>query len=411
LIDVNVLLGGSPRLTPVAAYSLACATRELAAHGVSAALVAARASATYRSEVGNDTVLDAAGSVGGVRMYPVMSLNRQFGDCIAAVERWPHLFVETSRLAHFQAVESVVRAVGADRILFGSGSPERSIQAALNTVLTADISDQDRRAILADNASRLFGLPAQPFDVPSFTVPTALIDVHGHIGALGLPTPLLEPHAQTAAAVRHGIAQTLASSLRAIADDVSAGNDEAFSAAQSSGDHLLAYVVVNPNDLDGSCASMDQAYTRDQAIGAKLHCQWTGQPTASSACARLLREVARRGRPLKIHVEGAAWDEALACVADEFPNWKLIVAHGGPGTPTVQGAELVGRTRNVYLELSSSFAALPVARQVVGAVGPERLLFGSDAPLLDPAYVLGLYADAGADLARTREAAREVFDL
>lgn len=38
-----------------------------------------------------------------------------------------------------------------------------------------------------------------------------------------------------------------------------------------------------------------------------------------------------------------------------------------------------------------------------------RLLFGSDAPLLDPAYVTGIYADAGATLHQTRDAAREVF--
>ena len=493
MIDVNVLVGGSPRLAPVAEYSLASATRELAGHGVTAALVAARASATYRSEVGNDVALSGAGTDGDVRLYPVVSLNpaqyldwprelerglaggavavrffpaeqgwrvdseafrtivagirgrcpllvqvtrfgdatrigaatveyggplvlvgchyRQFGDCMAALERWPHLFVETSRLAHFQAVESIVGAVGAGRLLFGSGSPERSIQAALNAVLAADISDQDRRAILATNASRLFGLPAQPFVVPPFEAAQALIDVHGHVGALGLPTPLLEPQVQVAAAARCGIVQTLASSLRAIADDVSIGNAEAFAAAHTSGDRLLAYVVVNPNDLDGSCASMDQAYARDQAIGAKLHCQWSGQPTASTACVRLLREVAQRGRPLKIHVDGPDWDEALACVADDYPDWKLIVAHGGPGAPCLPGAELVRRSRNVYLELSSSFADLPTTRQVVRTVGAERLLFGSDAPLLDPAYVLGVYADAGADLACTPQVAREVFDL
>ncbi len=34
MIDVNALIGGSPRLAPVAEYSLASATRELAAHGV-----------------------------------------------------------------------------------------------------------------------------------------------------------------------------------------------------------------------------------------------------------------------------------------------------------------------------------------------------------------------------------------
>jgi predicted TIM-barrel fold metal-dependent hydrolase len=63
----------------------------------------------------------------------------------------------------------------------------------------------------------------------------------------------------------------------------------------------------------------------------------------------------------------------------------------------------------VYVELSTSFPDLPVVREVVQRVGPERLLFGSDAPLLDPAYALGLYVDAGADLAHTTQTANEVF--
>jgi hypothetical protein len=26
---------------------------------------------------------------------------------------------------------------------------------------------------------------------------------------------------------------------------------------------------------------------------------------------------------LKVHVDGAGWDDALACVAGEYPEWKL----------------------------------------------------------------------------------------
>ena len=207
---------------------------------------------------------------------------------------------------------------------------------------------------------------------------------------------------------RFGVDVSIASSLRAIADDAAIGNQEAFAAVTQA---LRAYVVVNPNDLEASCQALDAAYRADHAIGAKLHCGYAGQPTASRACVDLMREVARRGRPLKIHVEGDGWDEALACVATEYPRWKVIVAHGGPGTPDRATAALVERTPNIYVELATSFPDRAITREVVRRVGPERLLFGSDAPLLDPAYALGLYADAGADLERTTDVAKDVFDL
>jgi predicted TIM-barrel fold metal-dependent hydrolase len=291
-------------------------------------------------------------------------------------------------------------------LLFGSGAPARPIQAALNAVLSADLTEAERRAILAGNAARVFGLPLEPFDIPSATVATDLFDVHTHIGRFAFPTPRVEAYQHAATLARYGVARSVASSLRAIADDLEVGNQETYDVV---GDDVAAYVVVNPNDLEASCRAMDAAYTRELAVGAKLHCGWSQQPTASRACAELLREVARRGRPLLIHVDGPDWSEPLYEVASAFPDWRVIVAHAGPGTPSLQAADLVERTSNVYVELPTSFPDRRIAGEVARRAGPGRLLFGSDAPLLDPAYVQGIYADAHADLTATAGAAREVF--
>ncbi len=492
MIDVSVLIGGGPQARPAHDYALEAATRELREHGVGAALIASRTGASYRHEVGNDIVLDAAGPVGGVQVWPVATLNpvqylewpaelervlaagvvglrffpeqqgwsvrdaafaamaravrgrcpllvpvtrygdasaiggategldtpvvllgghyTQLGDCLAAMERRPHLFLETSRLAQFRGVETVVRSVGAERLLFGSGTPGRPVQAALNSVLAADISQAERQAILAGNASRLFGVPLVSFELPGLDLGEGLVDVHAHIGSLGFPLPTVAPEEHPASAARYGIQRSIASSLRAIVDDTCAGNAEMLAACGEAGEALRGYLVVNPNDLESSCRDLDAASRMDMVVGAKLHSSWSGTPTASSRSVRLLREVARRGRPLKIHVDGPEWDVALHEVATNFPNWKVIVAHAGPGTPSRLAARLVASTPNVYVELSTSFPELPIVREVVQVAQERgRLLFGSDAPLLDPAYVTGIYADAGATLHQTRDAAREVF--
>jgi predicted TIM-barrel fold metal-dependent hydrolase len=49
----------------------------------------------------------------------------------------------------------------------------------------------------------------------------------------------------------------------------------------------------------------------------------------------------------------------------------------------------------VYIEFSSSFAKLGQVRAAVAAAPVERILWGSDVPLLDPTYVYGTYEDAG----------------
>jgi predicted TIM-barrel fold metal-dependent hydrolase len=127
----------------------------------------------------------------------------------------------------------------------------------------------------------------------------------------------------------------------------------------------------------------------------KVHGEWSGTPTASKAMTDTFELLARFGRPVKIHNAGAGWDEALATIARRHPRLPIVIAHAGLGTPSVEGARLAASNDNIYLELSSSFAHLPTVREAVSIAGPARLLWGSDAPLLEPAFVLGTYLDAG----------------
>jgi predicted TIM-barrel fold metal-dependent hydrolase len=278
--------------------------------------------------------------------------------------------------------------------------------------LTASISDADRRDILWENAHRLFGITVDSSQqLPTPTRVQNIVDVHGHIGSVGMALAPFEPDSFILGAARLGVSRTIASSSRAIFHDLEQGNREALDTAEDRTAALRAYVVVNPNDLAGSCQAMDIAYRRDVVVGAKLHCQWSQSVTASNATRELLREVARRGRPLKIHNDGPGWSETLVEFARAFPDWSIIIAHAGLGTPSIEAAQAVEQTDNIYLELATSFPDLPVVRDVVRRAGADRLLFGSDAPLIDQAYALGIYADAAADLERTTRNAELVFDL
>jgi len=55
-------------------------------------------------------------------------------------------------------IETMVRAVGAARVVWGSDEPLFSMAHQLGKLLFADIPDADKRTILHDNPRRLFGL-------------------------------------------------------------------------------------------------------------------------------------------------------------------------------------------------------------------------------------------------------------
>ena len=57
-------------------------------------------------------------------------------------------------------IEWAVRAIGADRVLFGTDTPLYHAAMQRARIDQADLSDGEKRQILRDNAGELFGLPA-----------------------------------------------------------------------------------------------------------------------------------------------------------------------------------------------------------------------------------------------------------
>ncbi len=74
------------------------------------------------------------------------------------LERFPGVRVETSYLAlHDGVLESLVKAYGAERLLFGTGFPDRLAASAMLPLLHAEVSDDDKRLIAGANLERIIG--------------------------------------------------------------------------------------------------------------------------------------------------------------------------------------------------------------------------------------------------------------
>jgi predicted TIM-barrel fold metal-dependent hydrolase len=75
---------------------------------------------------------------------------------IRAVRGCPNVLVETSGFDSTAGfIEMAVRELGAQRVVFGTHSPGRSLGTELAKVLSADISDSDRALILSGNLRRV----------------------------------------------------------------------------------------------------------------------------------------------------------------------------------------------------------------------------------------------------------------
>ena len=79
---------------------------------------------------------------------------------IRAVQNSPNILVETSGFdATAGFIEMAVRELGAERIVFGSHLPSRSLGTELSKVIAADITEADKRLILGENFRKLVQRP------------------------------------------------------------------------------------------------------------------------------------------------------------------------------------------------------------------------------------------------------------
>ena len=342
----------------------------------------------------------------------------QMAEHAAALQRWPHLYLLTNRLASSGAIEWLVSEVGSDRLVFGSDAPTKPLQCALNAVWFARISDAERQAIFASNADRLLGQSGSGGDRLAKAPPpppAALVDVHAHVGPFPVPSPhndeveSLQRNRQT-----FNIETIIASSTEAIGYDPVQGN-RALARLLAEHAWLRGYVVCNPRDALASREALETYLGRPGFVGVKIHAQYSATPTASRPMWQLFEEIARFNCPVKIHNAGDDWVSGLRAIATTFESLKIVIAHSGPGAPVAEAVQLAATIPNVYLEFCTTYPRRGIIRTAVDQAGAEKVLFGSDQLLIDPAYVLGAYQDA--DLTESewtqvgQTNARAVFDL
>lgn len=99
------------------------------------------------------------------RRYPETTFVAGFGGYTDMWFELPLLFGEAPNLLldasmiWGDAILEIVNNYGAERVLFGSAEPRNRYTVALKTLGRLELEDGQRRAILSDNAKRIFRLP------------------------------------------------------------------------------------------------------------------------------------------------------------------------------------------------------------------------------------------------------------
>jgi len=167
---------------------------------------------------------------------------------------------------------------------------------------------------------------------------------------------------------------------------------------------LMAFMAIDPR-RKGAQKHCDQAYHEWGMKGFKLHAG-VGYMADDPVCNWVYERAAQWNIPVMCHTGGAPsvglrWENSrpayFATAASRYPEVDFILAHAGDLAWWHEAMQAAAWLPNVYLDLSlwqKPFKKMPSEqfyqwlRHMIDMVGPEKLLFATDAPYPNLFYPL-----------------------
>lgn len=215
-----------------------------------------------------------------------------------------------------------------------------------------------------------------------------IIDAHIHLGVIA---GVWHVKARTVDQViermdKAAITVAIASHLESLGYDFLEGNARLYEAWRRFPDRLVPLVAVNPRFAEEARSEIRKYLGEHRWPGAKLHPQQGNYPVNCYATYKLFEEIERYGSFALIHsgdkfVAANSSPYAIAEVAKRFPGTKIVMAHMGVWD-WQDAIEVAGMYPNVLLDTSGSGNTYGMIEQAVEELGPERVLYGSDFPLM-----------------------------
>ncbi|HHY47475.1 MAG TPA: amidohydrolase [Firmicutes bacterium] len=220
-----------------------------------------------------------------------------------------------------------------------------------------------------------------------------IVDVHTHVGKWMFPIQRADIDDLVAIERQCGISKCVISSSSAILYDFIEGNSLLARQLDKYRGLCYGYVVVNPHYLDESLNEIEK-YSRDpRFVGVKLHPDQQAFSLKDRAVARIVDRAHEHRMPLLVHTFSAAAAAHLTELAGQHRDLPIIMAHMG-GAEWESAVKYAEKAENIYLDPCCSYADRGKLEAAVRAVGAGRVVFGSDAVLFNPRFVIGMIESA-----------------
>lgn len=343
----------------------------------------------------------------------VVLLNTSWGsnrDLFPLMDKYENLCFDLSSNQANDILKICKSHFGIERVLFGTGYPHKVMGGLKALVEYSGLSEGDKDRVSYKNAMELFNLP-EPLtygdgdlllDGPALKMDQGqplddilVIDSHSHLvdGGDFTSSDVSMVNGDGDSLVKKmdmlGIDKICISPWEGIKTDGICANETSLRVMEKYGDRVYAYACLNPNydeDLFRVIPDYHEKHGSDKFIGIKPYYPSNKYNLLGSKYMEWFEYSNEKNLIMLVHsgLEGiAAKVEALSEV---YPRIAFLMAHSGASYRVArENLEVVKKRNNVYLEITYTSLTYGIIEYMVRQAGAEKVLFGTDMPMRDPA--------------------------
>jgi predicted TIM-barrel fold metal-dependent hydrolase len=182
-----------------------------------------------------------------------------------------------------------------------------------------------------------------------------------------------------------GIDKICVSSAKAIEYDFVEGNSDLLALMRELPDLIWGQCMLNPRFGELALEEFDRCVVKGGMVGlGEIYPVLPLWRADEASFFPVMEKVTKHRVPALIHADPL---EAIYSLADRFPDAPIIMAHmgGGGGLQGITGPIYeTKRYDNLYLDTGTSHMESNMIEEAVKVVGADRVIFGTDFPLLEP---------------------------
>lgn len=346
----------------------------------------------------------------------VVVLNTSWGSnrrLFPLLERHANLHFDISSNQANNIIAITKRYFGIERVLYGSAWPLKSMGALKSLIEYADISDTERDMAAHGNACRLLGI--DPRSLTPYDDNDCLFDPVAAECDSGLPlsVPVTDCHTHMAPAEdktvsglympesgcddivikldRLGIDRIYTAPWEGISTDGLAGNEQSLYAARKYPGRFYGYNTCNihyPEDLAGWRRYFES--DPDVFVGIKPYWPYQRFAIDDPVCEEWYAYANAHRLLLLLHTGDAGVVARAGELSRRWPDISFLLAHTGIDYNVARtNLALAVERDNVFLEITYTSCTRGMIEFLVEKAGADKVLFGSDLPMRDPAPQLG----------------------